>query len=320
MTIKPIVISVLFCLATALIAPLIGSTPIDYSQAFAGASPHKEILFEVRLPRVILSLLAGGMLAVAGLLFQSLLRDALATPYTLGVSSGASLGAVFALSVGLPGLWFWSQAGALMALALVLVIARQAGRMSTFTLLLAGVTINSMCLALVLFLQSISTAGSTVLITRWLMGSIDTVEPEALILLACVTVPAAVVLYLRARDWNLLALGEDWAASRGVSVQRVLLLGYLLGSLLTGAVTTLTGPIGFIGLIVPHALRLRLGADQRLLFPVCFFTGAGFLTLCDTAARTMLAPSEVPVGVITALVGGPVFIYLLRRRSGSAIS
>jgi iron complex transport system permease protein len=318
-----VAISAAVAVATFCVAPLIGSASIDYARAFAGQSPDKEILFYTRLPRVLLALLAGGTLAVAGVLFQALLRDALATPYTLGISSGASLGAVIAICLGwravagLSAVWICSFAGSALVLLLVVGIASEGRRMSSFTLLLAGISINTICLAAILFLQYIANFGQTFAIVRWLMGGIDAVEYSTLAWLAAATLPAVTLIFLKARDWNLMAVGEEWAAARGVNVPRLILTGYLLGSFVTGSVTALTGPIGFVGLIVPHALRLRLGADHRVLIPCSFLLGAAFLAVCDTLARTVLAPTEVPVGVVTALLGGPFFIWLLRSKRRS---
>jgi iron complex transport system permease protein len=309
--------------AALLVCPFIGSASISYSRAVAGLSPDHEILFDTRLPRVLLALLAGGALAVAGVLFQALLRDALATPYTLGVSSGASLGAVTAICLGwrevghLPAIWVSAFAGAALVLVLVLGIASEGRRMSSFTLLLAGISINTICLAAILFLQYIASFGQTFAIVRWLMGGIDAVEYSTLAWAAGLILPALALIFLHARDWNLMAVGEEWAAARGVAVHRLVLTGYVLGSFVAGSVTALTGPIAFVGLIVPHALRLRLGADHRLLMPCSFFAGAAFLAVCDTIARTALAPIEIPVGVVTALLGGPFFIWLLRSKRRS---
>ncbi len=305
------------------VAPLVGPTRIDYARAWAGLSPDREILFYARLPRVLLAALAGGALAVAGVLFQALLRDALATPYTLGISSGASLGAVVALCagwrqvVGMPAVWVCAFAGSALVLVLVLAVASEGRRMSSFTLLLAGITINSICLALILLLQNIASLRESFAILHWLMGGIDPVEYSTLGWLALAVLAPLVFVFLRARQWNVLAVGEEWAAARGVPVGRLMLLGYLAGSLVTGSLTALTGPIGFVGLIVPHALRLRLGADHRLLIPCSFFVGAAFLVACDTVARVALAPAEIPVGVVTAALGGPFFIWLLRSRRRS---
>ncbi len=297
------------------ILPLIGSAHIDYGRAIAGQSPDAEILFGVRLPRVLLAMLTGGALAAAGVLFQALLRETLATPYTLGVSSGASLGAVIAICLGGSQVWVASLLGAGLTLLLVMAVASESRRMSSFTLLMAGITLNSICMALILFLQSFASFGQSFAIVRWLMGGIDAVPYTTLAWLAAAVLPSVLYLFWKSREWNLLAVGEDWAATRGVSTPALILTGYLIGSFLTGTVTALTGPIGFVGLIVPHGLRLTIGADHRLLIPASFFLGATFLAICDTIARTILAPAEIPVGVITAILGGPFFIWMLRSRS-----
>lgn len=310
-------------LAVLAVTPLIGPTGIDYGRALAGFSPDHEILLRARLPRVLLAMLAGGALTLAGVLFQALVRDALADPYTLGVSSGASLGAVLAIVCGLHEIAGFSAigvaafAGAGCTLLLVAAIASRGRRMSSFTLLLAGVTVNSMSMAIILFLHNLADVGQSFAILRWLMGGIEVVDSATIAGLALVVLPVALFVFLQSRSWNLLAVGEEWAEARGVDIRRLLLAGFLAGSVLTGAVTALTGPIGFIGLIIPHALRLRLGADHRLLVPVAFLTGAAFLAICDTAARTVLAPTEIPVAVLTALLGGPFFIGLLRSRRRS---
>lgn len=315
--------SLLVLLAVVLVAPTIGSSNITLDGVFSGASPDKEIFFYARLPRVIMAMLAGMGLSIAGVLFQALLRDALAEPYTLGVSSGASLGAVAAIAFGLreafsfPAVWLCAFLGAATALLLVLGIATEGRRISSFTLLLSGVTVNSICLAMILFLQSSTTFGRSLMIMRWLMGGIESEDYSTLVWLAVLIVPSCLLIFTRSRDWNLMSIGDDWAATRGVSVQRSVLMGFLAGSLLTGSITAFTGPIGFVGLIVPHALRIRLGADHRLLLPASALIGAAFLVICDTIARTALAPSEIPVGVITAMLGGPFFIWLLKSKRRS---
>lgn len=317
------ILSALAMLCAAALTPLLGSADIDLTAALLGRSPDREILFQTRLPRVILSLLTGGALAVSGVLFQALLRDALATPYVLGVSSGASLGAVIAIAAGwsqifgFQAVWFCAVTGAFLTLLLVAQTATRRGGLSSFTLLLTGVTINSMAMALILLIHSFVGFRQSFAITRWLMGAIDLAPYHQLALLACAVLGAVLIAFLKSREWNLLALGEDWAAARGLSPSRELLKGYILGSFLAGSVTALTGPIGFVGLIVPHAIRLIAGADHRLLLPCSFFLGATFLALCDMLARTVLAPDEIPVGVVTALIGGPCFIWMLRRRQTS---
>lgn len=304
----------LLAVAAAVLLPLTGAASISLSAAWAGASPDHEILFGVRLPRVLLGLLAGGALALAGVVSQALLRDPLATPYTLGVSSGASLGTVIAICFEWSWTWLAGLAGAGVVVAFVLALATEGRRVSTFTLLLAGVTVNSLCLALILCLQNLATFSQSLVITRWLMGGLDAVPLATLGWLALAIGAVCLFLCVQARDWNLMAVGEEWAAARGVRPQRLALIGYLAISLLTGIVTSFTGPIGFVGLIVPHALRLALGADHRLVLPCSFFLGAVFLAVCDTGARVALAPAEIPVGVVTALLGGPFFLWLLRAR------
>ncbi len=308
--------------AVLLIAPLIGSTRISLPAAMAGQWPDAQVFFGVRWPRTILAALAGGALALSGALFQALLRDALATPYTLGVSSGASLGAVLAISfrwgtvAGVPAIWIAALTGAMLTLALVAGVAAEGRRMSSFTLLLAGVTINSIVMSIIMVLHNLATVGQSFAIVHWLMGGIEPAPASVLATLAAVILPVSAAVCWKAREWNLLAVGEEWATARGVSPRRLLMLGYAAGSILTATVTSITGPIGFVGLIVPHALRLKTGADHRLLLPASFLAGAAFLVVCDTAARTLMAV-EIPVSVVTALVGGPFFIALLRSRRKS---
>lgn len=315
--------SAAFLLVVLFVAPLIGSSDATLARAWAGQSPDAEILFRVRLPRVLLAALAGGALALAGVIFQALLRDALATPYTLGVSNGAALGAVVAICFGLrtiggmPALWICALIGALITMWVVVGVATEGRRMSSFTLLLTGVTINSICMAIILFLHYSAGLTQSFAIVRWLMGGIDSPEPSTLLLLCLVVGFSFGLTMWKANELNLLAVGEEWAITRGVNLGPLMKFAFLLGSLLTAVVTSMTGPIGFIGLLVPHGMRLVVGADHRVLAPTSFFVGAGFLALCDTAARTVLAPAEIPVGVITATLGGPFFIWLLRSKRAS---
>jgi iron complex transport system permease protein len=304
-------------LVVAATAPLVGGAHVDLGRVLAGGSPDFEIFFYARLPRTLLALLGGAALAATGVLFQCMLRDPLAEPYTLGVSSGASLGAVLAISLGIRAVGLASLAGAALALMVVVAMSLQGRRLSSFTLLLTGVTMNSMAFAVILFLHSLATFSQSFAISRWLMGGIDAVEYSTLAWLAGVVVAVFGAVVWFAPRWNLLAVGEDWAETRGVSSRAMILGGYVAGSILTGLVTSLTGPIGFVGLIVPHALRLRLGADHRVLLPCAFLSGGAFLCACDTLARTALAPTEIPVGVLTALCGGPFFLWLLRSRRRS---
>jgi iron complex transport system permease protein len=318
---KVLLVSVLISLGALLLCPLIGPTAFDYPKIFEAGSLESQIFWLARLPRVLLALLAGGALASAGVLFQALMRDALATPDTLGVSSGASLGAVVAICFGLAdsdhlgGLWVASLLGAGIVLAIVVGLSSSGRNLSSFTLLLAGITINSMCVAMMLFLQSVTTLGRSLAITRWLMGGVDAVEYRTLLLLSFFVLPSVGILIWRSKDWNLLAVGQDWAAAKGLDSRRSLRLGYAAGSVLAGAVTAITGPIGFAGLIVPHALRMIIGPDHRLLLPASFLLGGAFLATCDAIGRTIFAPAELPVGVITAMLGGPFFLWVLTSRA-----
>jgi ABC-type Fe3+-siderophore transport system permease subunit len=313
----------LLVVVVTVVTPLIGSTSIDWGRAWNGESPDAEILFYARLPRVLLALLVGGALSVTGVLFQAIVRDALADPYVLGVAAGASLGAVLAICFGwrdigtVSALWIAASVGAAASLLVVIGIATQGRRMSSFTLLLGGVTINSICAAAILFLHNLVEFSQSFAVLRWLMGGIEPVPYTTIAILAVLVLAVLLVVFMRAREWNLMAVGEDWAAARGVSYHRLMIIGFVAGSLLTGTVTAITGPIGFLGLIVPHALRIKWGADHRFLIPASFLVGAGFLAICDTLARTALAPTEIPVGVITAMLGGPFFIWLLRSKRRS---
>ena len=311
---------------SVLAAITVGSRHLDLAGAFQGVSPDREILLELRLPRALLAMWTGGALALSGVLFQALLRNALATPYTLGVSGGASLGAVLAIVFGwnsvrgVSGVTVAACVGSAVVLVLNVVLASNRGRLSSVSLLLAGVTINSMCGAAILFISNLVGVLKSFAVTRWLMGGLDAPEYSTLFWLTVILAPVCLAVLWFSREWNLLSVGETWAATRGVSTRRLLVIGCVAGSLLTGAVTALTGPIAFVGLIVPHAVRMWVGADHRILAPCSFLLGAAFVALCDVVSRTILAPVEIPVGVITSLLGGPFFIWMLSsRRRGVAL-
>jgi len=315
---------VLFCAAVFLITPWVGSTGVSWSNVLAGINPDREIFVLARVPRILFGAVAGGALAVAGVVFQAMLRNALATPFTLGVSSGSSFGAVLAIwlgfdivLLGVPLVSLAAFGGALLAISLVFAIARSRGALPTFTLLLAGVTLNFVFSALILFIHyAAADFTESFLMIRWMMGGLTNVSYDLILKTAPFVLAAVTVLLWYAADLNALAAGEDWARTHGVDVGRLKTTCFVVASLLTGVITAVAGPIGFIGLIVPHSLRLVVGPDHRILVPSAFFGGAGFLVLCDTAARTVFAPSEMPVGVLTALLGGPFFIFLLKKRKG----
>ena len=313
----------LICAAVLLIAPWIGTTGVTWQRVLAGASPDREIFIVARLPRILFGAVVGGALAMAGVLFQAILRNSLATPFTLGISAGSSFGAVVAIWLGLEavvfGIPFVSVAafiGAFLTILLVFFIARTGGALPTFTLLLAGVTLNFVFGALIMFIHYAANFSQGYLMTRWMMGALDTADMKTVLRTAPFVIGSLFALIWIAPQLNPLAGGEEWAASRGIDVRRLKILSYFIGSILTGAVTAFAGPIGFVGLIIPHTIRMIAGPDHRILVPASFFLGSAFLVLCDTAARTIVAPTEIPVGVITALLGGPFFIVLLRRKRG----
>ncbi|HVT60134.1 MAG TPA: iron ABC transporter permease [Thermoanaerobaculia bacterium] len=313
-------------LAALLVAPLVGSHPVSLLAALRGEPTAATIFWQLRLPRVLLSLLAGAGLAVSGLGFQTLFRNPLAEPYTLGIASGAALGAVIAMRfestaqpLGLPAVALASFAGALCAMALVVGLALRRQGIATPTLLLAGVAVSFSCSATILFLQYLADSTQTFRMVRWMMGGLAVVGyREVLWALPWVAGGSAVLLAAR-WDLNLLLTGEELAASRGVDLGKLRLRLLLATSLMIGALVAVAGPIGFVGLIVPHIVRRWVGHDHLYLAPACLLGGGAFLTLCDGAARTVMAPAELPVGVLTALLGGPFFLWLLilRRRGDS---
>jgi iron complex transport system permease protein len=310
--------AVLFVLA-AVVLPFVGPHALDWNRVWHRQEPDWSILTNLRVSRTLLGLFAGGALALAGSLFQSMLRDALATPYTLGVSTGASLGAVAAIALdwhltgGIAGIWAGALIGAGLILFVVMSAATRRGELSSSSLLLAGIAINSVCAALILLIHGLTGMSQSFAISRWLIGGLDAIGRSTLACYIAAVLATAVVIMRQGRQWNLLAVGEAWAATRGVHVRRALVGGYISGSILAAATVALTGPIGFVGLVVPHLLRRRLGGDDRVLMPCAFLLGGVLLASCDAIGRVALAPAEIPAGAITAFIGGPHLIWIIRR-------
>lgn len=279
----------------------------------------RTIVWELRLPRAVLALLAGAALALSGAVFQALLRNPLAEPYVLGVAGGAAVGAVAAVVLGLAVAVPWlvpiaALAGAAGAILLVFrIAARTASALDTRVLLLAGVVVGAFFNAIILLLLTLADVESFRSAVFWMMGSLAGASWSSAGLLAAYLFPAALVLLSLARPFNAIAVGEETAQHLGVRVERVKWVAYFVASLAVAASVAACGVIGFIGLIVPHTLRLLWGSDHRLLLPASMLAGGGFLLLADTAARTIAPPAELPVGVITAVVGVPIFVTLLRR-------
>ncbi|MCZ6581491.1 MAG: iron ABC transporter permease [Nitrospirae bacterium] len=282
------------------------------------------IVWQVRLPRILLAFLVGGSLAGVGVALQALLRNPLAEPFVLGISSGAAFGATLAMLLGVGNTFLgvstlplWAFAGGLLAIMVVYRISVAYRMLSVHTLLLAGVILNALFSALIMFAISIADPTQAFKMMLWLMGTLTVPEFWTLVTLLVYLACGFLILFWLARPLNILTLGDESARSLGVEVDRIKKLVFVTSALVTGAVVSIAGLIGFVGMVVPHAVRMIIGADHRLLLPVAALAGGAFLTVADTVARTALAPTELPVGVVTALIGGPFFIYLLvQRRAG----
>ena len=315
-------------LLACLLAPLVGSTSISLARAFDRSIPFADnvdaqIFFLARMPRVLAGAVVGAALAAAGVVLQALLRNPLATPFTLGVSSGAALGAMLAISAGvavgfgpLSPVPLASMAGAFAATVIVYALATKPGRpMSTAVLLLAGVTLNAFFSALILFVQYMADFAEVYRTVRWLMGDLDVGSFSPIAGVLPLLIIAFAMFAVLPASLNLLSVGVDTAATRGVDVGRTQRLAFVSAALATSAAVALAGPIGFIGIVVPHLVRLMTGVDHRVTLPASALFGAAFLVACDLVARTVLAPVEVPVGVVTAMIGGPFFLWLLVRKA-----
>jgi iron complex transport system permease protein len=315
-------------IVACLLAPIVGSTPIHLSRVFSRTMPFADnvdaqVFFVARLPRVIAAALVGSGLAVAGVVFQALLRNPLASPDTLGVSAGATLGAMIAITFhadfavfGISAVPLASFAGSAGALGIVyaMAAARRRGT-SSMVLLLAGVALSAFFGALIRFIQIVADYADTFRGIRWMMGSLD-VASYAPIGAALIPLTLAFVgMGTLPRVLDLISMGTDAAESRGVDVRRAERIALFCASLSTGAAVSLGGPIPFIGIIVPHMVRFMIGADHRLVLPASALFGATFVIACDLVARTAFGPVEPPVGAVTAILGGPFFLWLLFRRA-----
>ncbi|MBI4614763.1 MAG: iron ABC transporter permease [Planctomycetes bacterium] len=312
-------------LALAILAGILtGSKPFDLTRAIDDPdSGDRDVFREIRLPRVVFAAIAGAGLALAGAVFQGLFRNSLATPFTLGISGGASLGAVLAIRLGLDIAFLGIStvplaafAGSLVAVGAVWLLARRGSRISTATLLLAGVTLHFLFGAAVLLVQHLANPYRTAEMFRWMAGSLDVVgmgDPARVLPLAAA---GSLACLLFARELDLLAAGEELAASRGVAVGRARMAVLLAASFSTASIVSHAGPIPFVGLVVPHAVRLILGPGHRRLLPATLLAGAAFLVLADAACRWLgrFGAGEFPIGVLTALLGAPAFLWILYRQ------
>ena len=309
------------------LAPLVGTTAISLSRAFDRTiafadNVDAQVFFVARLPRVLAAVLVGGAFAVAGVVFQAFLRNPLASPDTLGVSSGATLGAVVVITFhldtafggmsALPVASFAGSAGAL-GVVYLMSVARRRGTSST-VLLLGGVALSAFLGALNRLVQVIGDYTDVFRSMRWMMGSLDVGSYRDIVVPLVPMILALAAIATLPRVLDLVSLGEPAAESRGVDVRKAERVALVSASLLTGSAVSIGGPVPFVGIIVPHIVRLIVGADHRLVLPASALFGASFLIVCDLIARTIVAPVEMPVGIITAIIGGPFFLWLLFRR------
>jgi iron complex transport system permease protein len=311
-------------IASVLASVALGAVPIPLGEVFQalggeGDPASRQIVVALRLPRGLLAVVVGGGLAMAGATFQALLRNPLAEPYILGISGGAAVGAVLVLTLGITTQGSWTLplaafAGALLAIVLVFAVARRADRsMDVRVLLLAGVVVGAFFSAVIALILAVSDASSVRSAVIWMMGSLAGADWTRVSVVTTYTLPAALLLLGLSRALNLLALGEETASVLGANVERVKIASFVVASLLTAVGVGVAGVIGFVGLVVPHGVRLLVGSDNRILLPLSFLAGGTFLAWADLAARTLVAPAELPIGVITAFVGVPLFLVLLRR-------
>jgi len=319
--------TIVLTVAVLVVAPFVGMTTITLESALAGdGDPESRIFWSLRVPRVMLGFLAGAAMSLAGMVFQAMFRNPLATPFTLGVSSGAALGATLYIRLGVSfailgvsGVTLAAFAGALLAIVAVYGLTRSRPGASTGTLLLAGVAVNFTFSSFILLVHYTSDMAHSFNILRWLMGRLDTVGPDEPLSLLPLMVFGGLAAVSLHRELNLMSVGEEIAVGRGVDVSRYRKVLFLAMSVMVGGVVAICGPIGFVGMMAPHICRLMVGPDHRWLGPMSLLFGGAFLVFCDTLSRVVAAPAELPVGVITALLGGPFFLWLLTSRRGASV-
>lgn len=309
-------------LAAILIGLLSGSVDISFSDLvnsfFSSRAKDtiSEVIYEVRLPRVLLAVAVGGGLSVAGAVFQSVLMNPLAEPYILGISSGAAFGAVLSLVIGAGFITtqLFSFTGAIAVILLVFFFGKKFGELEPNILLLSGVMVGAFFAASILMLitflnESLRTA------VYWLMGYLSLASPQSSYIILIISIVISFLLIMNAQKYNVLSLGSATASHLGINTVFLKNITYILSSVLIGAIVSVSGIIGFVGLLIPHLCRLIFGVDNRIVLPASFFAGAAYLTLADTLARTIISPAEIPVGAITAFVGAPIFIYILKKKN-----
>jgi len=289
-------------------------------QNLLGIGPHDPmldtIIWKIRFPRVLLATLVGGTLSLGGLVFQALLKNPLAEPYILGISGGSAIGAIIGILIGLvrfPGVSLTAFSGSIGTLLLILVMSSGQTILKKDALLLSGVMVNAFCGAIIMFLVSLTQDARLHNIIFWLMGDLSMVDMPQVGILAAMLVPCFFLLFWFSNSMNLLLMGKEMAQTMGVNVKAVTVILLVATSFMVSATVSYCGLVGFVGLVVPHLLRLLFGPDHRVLVPACVFGGGAYLVFCDVLARTLPDQGEMPAGVITAMIGAPLFIYLLKR-------
>lgn len=274
------------------------------------------IVWRIRFPRVLLATVVGATLSLGGLVFQALLRNPLAEPFILGVSGGSAIGAILGILLGLsrfPGVCLTSFLGSLGTLALILVMSTGKTILRKDALLLSGVMVNAFCSAIIMFLVSITQDARLHNIIFWLMGDLSAADLPQVVMLGAILLPCFILVFVFSHAMNLLMMGKDMALTMGINIRAVTIALLVVTSFMVSATVGFSGLVGFVGLVIPHLLRLVLGPDHRFLVPACLFGGAAYLVLCDLLARTLPQQGEMPAGVITALIGAPLFIILLKK-------
>ncbi|MGE5354434.1 MAG: FecCD family ABC transporter permease [Acidobacteriota bacterium] len=319
----PVKILILFfiTLAFGISALLIGSVPVSFKELYSlftgGGSSDlvRQVIYEVRLPRVLLAIAIGGGLSVSGSVYQAILINPLAEPYILGISSGAAFGAVLSFLLGLNfmGTQVLAFMGAVSVIILVFMLGKRFGELEPNIMLLSGVMVGAFFSASILMMTTFL-RDSLRNAVFWLMGQLSLADPKSAMVIFPVSVIGSFILSVNSQKFNVLALGSETASHLGINTPLLKNFTYILTSLMVGMLVSVSGIIGFVGLLVPHACRMIFGADNRIVIPASFFVGAAYLLVADTLARSIISPAEVPVGAITAFIGAPVFVYLLRKR------
>ncbi|MCD6584355.1 MAG: iron ABC transporter permease [Desulfobacteraceae bacterium] len=279
-------------------------------------SLYYTIIWKIRFPRVLIAALVGAALSLGGLVFQALMRNPLAEPYILGISGGSAIGAIIGILLNLsrfPGVSIFAFLGGMGTLFLVLLISTGKTLLKKESLLLSGVMVNAFCSAIIMFLISLTQDARIHNIMFWLMGDLSSGGKSEALIMGIILLPCFVVIFWFSNSMNLLLMGKEMALSMGVNVKFITIFLLVISSFMVSATVCYCGLVGFVGLVIPHLLRLVFGSDHRVLVPACIFGGGAYLVLCDLLARTLPHQGEMPAGVITALVGAPVFIFLLKR-------